>query len=173
MPERRLEMADKVSAEERSRIMAQIKSKDTKPETIVRKYLFSRGLRFRKNDKRYPGHPDIVLAKYKAIVFVNGCFWHAHENCKKFRMPRSRQEYWEPKLAKNRANDAMNAEILRRDGWKVIHVWECELEKPVQQERLERLYEEIAGTGEARASGEGESTPEDPKQAIDGFDKTF
>jgi DNA mismatch endonuclease (patch repair protein) len=138
-------MADNISKEERSRVMAQIKGKDTKPETMVRKYLFSRGLRYRKNDRRYQGAPDIVLAKHKAAVFVNGCFWHAHEGCKHFRMPKSRQEYWVAKLEKNRARDALNAEALRSGGWKVIYVWECELEKSVAQERLERLYREITG----------------------------
>jgi DNA mismatch endonuclease (patch repair protein) len=138
-------MADIMSKEARSHVMAQIKSKDTKPEALVRKRLFSMGLRYRKNDKRYPGRPDIVLPKHKAVVFVNGCFWHAHEGCPHFRMPKSRPEYWEPKLEKNKARDVVNAQTLREEGWKVIYVWECELSADKREERLARLYEEITG----------------------------
>ena len=101
-------MVDKFSKETRSRIMSQIRGKDTKPEILVRSYLFSRGLRFRKNDKRYPGSPDIVLPKYKTIVFVHGCFWHLHEGCKYAKMPKSNVDYWKPKLYRNRERDACN-----------------------------------------------------------------
>ena len=93
-------MVDKVSKEVRSYNMSRIRSKDTKPEILVRKYLFSRGLRFRKNDKRYPGSPDIVLPKYNTVVFVHGCFWHMH-HCDRFRLPTSNTEYWSKKLKKN------------------------------------------------------------------------
>ncbi|MDR1538971.1 MAG: DNA mismatch endonuclease Vsr [Clostridiales bacterium] len=136
-------MADPFSPEKRSYTMSQIKSKDTKPESAVRKYLFSRGLRYRKNDNRYPGHPDIVLPKYKTVIFVNGCFWHSHEGCSNYSVPKSNTDYWIPKLAKNRERDALNASALEKDGWKVIVVWECELKKKLQAQRLERLYEEI------------------------------
>lgn len=136
-------MPDNHSKEVRSYNMSRIRSKDTKPEEIVRKYLFGRGFRFRKNDKRYPGHPDIVLPKYKTVIFVNGCFWHCHEGCKYYVVPKSNPEYWIPKLDRNRERDVANIEVLRNDGWNVIIVWECELKKPVQQERLERLCNEI------------------------------
>ena len=136
-------MPDNHSKEVRSYNMSRIRSKDTKPEEIVRKYLFSRGFRFRKNDKRYPGHPDIVLPKYKTVIFINGCFWHCHEGCKYYVVPKSNPEYWIPKLDRNRARDVANIEVLRNDGWNVVIVWECELKKPVQQERLEKLYNEI------------------------------
>ena len=136
-------MADKFSKETRSFIMSRIRGKDTKPEILVRSYLFSRGLRFRKNDKRYPGRPDVVLPKYKTVVFVHGCFWHLHEGCKYAKMPKSNVEYWENKLYRNRERDARNQEELKEMGWKVITVWECELKKDVHEETLELLYDKI------------------------------
>ena len=137
-------MPDNHSKEVRSYNMSRIRSKDTKPEEIVRKYLFSIGFRFRKNDKRYPGHPDIVLPKYKTVIFVNGCFWHCHEGCKYYVVPKSNPEYWIPKLDRNRERDITNIELLRNDGWNVIIVWECELKKSVRQKRLEKLTSEIS-----------------------------
>jgi len=137
---------DKRSKEEIvSYVMSRNKGKDTKPEVIVRKYLFSRGLRFRKNDNRYPGHPDVVLPKYGVIIFIHGCFWHRHE-CAHFTMPKVRVEFWEAKFSRNKDRDARNAEILESSGWKVIVVWECELRKINRNERLERLYDEIVCT---------------------------
>ncbi|KAF5030289.1 Very short patch repair protein [anaerobic digester metagenome] len=136
-------MADIHSKETRSYNMSRIRNKDTKPETMVRKYLFSKGLRFRKNDKRYPGHPDILLPKYKAAVFINGCLWHCHEGCPDFVLPKSNQDYWVPKLEKNRRRDEENYAALREDGWNVFIVWECELKKDTKAERLEQLYLEI------------------------------
>ena len=136
-------MVDKFSKETRSRIMSQIRGKDTKPEILVRSYLFSRGLRFRKNDKRYPGSPDIVLPKYKTIVFVHGCFWHLHEGCKYAKMPKSNVDYWKPKLYRNRERDACNQKELEDMGWTVITVWECELKKDKVEQTLEDLYIKI------------------------------
>ncbi len=136
-------MVDKFSKETRSRIMSQIRGKDTKPEILVRSYLFSRGLRFRKNDKRYPGSPDIVLPKYKTIVFVHGCFWHLHEGCKYAKMPKSNVDYWKPKLYRNRERDACNKKELEDMGWTVITVWECELKKDKVEQTLEDLYIKI------------------------------
>lgn len=136
-------MVDKFSKETRSRIMSQIRGKDTKPEILVRSYLFSRGLRFRKNDKRYPGSPDIVLPKYKTIVFVHGCFWHLHEGCKYAKMPKSNVDYWKPKLYRNRERDACNKKELEDMGWTVITVWECELKKDKVGQTLEDLYIKI------------------------------
>lgn len=107
-------MVDTFSKETRSYVMSRIKCKDTKPEIIVRSYLFSRGLRFRKNDKRYPGSPDIVLPKYKTIVFVHGCFWHLHEGCKYARIPKSNVDYWEKKLYRNRERDKHNQKELEK-----------------------------------------------------------
>lgn len=136
-------MADKFSKETRSYIMSRIRGKDTKPEILVRKYLFARGLRFRKNDKRYLGRPDVVLPKYKTAVFVHGCFWHLHEGCKYAKMPKSNVEYWEEKLYRNRERDARNQAELKAMGWTVLTVWECELKKDKREETLEILYNRI------------------------------
>ena len=111
--------------------MSRIRGKDTSIEKTVRSYLFARGFRFRKNDKRYPGHPDIVLPKYRTIVFVNGCFWHMHEG-------------WTAKLTRNRDRDSRQHEQLRQMGWHVIDVWECELRGDAREARLERLVGQIA-----------------------------
>lgn len=136
-------MADIHSKETRSYNMSRIKGKDTKPEVLVRKYLFSKGLRFRKNDKRYPGHPDIVLPKYKTIIFVHGCFWHFHENCRYAVMPSSNVDFWEKKLSGNRLRDEQNMKVLADMGWNVIVVWECQLKKDKRDQTLENLYIEI------------------------------
>lgn len=137
-------MADTKTKEERSRNMSHIHSTDTKPETIVRKYLFSQGFRYRKNDKRYPGKPDIVLPKYHTVIFINGCFWHMH-NCSRSRLPRSHLEYWAPKIKKNVERDKKNIAQLEALGWHVITVWECELKKSIMDERLSQLCTEIRG----------------------------
>jgi len=136
-------MADNHSKEIRSYNMSQIRSKNTKPEEIVRKYLFSKGFRYRKNDKRYPGRPDIVLPKYKIVIFVNGCFWHMHDGCPEFVMPKSNIDYWKPKLERNKRHDIENKIALEKQGWTVIVVWECELKKDNKEDRLRRLVEEI------------------------------
>jgi len=136
-------MADNHSPQARSYNMSRIKSKNTKPEELVRKYLFSRGLRYRKNDKRYPGKPDMVFPKYKAVLFVNGCFWHCHQGCSKFIMPKSRKEYWHSKLERNKQRDFEHTTALEADGWYVLVVWECELKKAVRDEKLAWLYREI------------------------------
>lgn len=119
--------------------MSRIRGKDTKPEILVRKYLFARGLRFRKNDKRYPGRPDVVLPKYKTAVFVHGCFWHLHEGCKYAVMPKSNVDYWKKKLYCNRERDARNQAELKAMGWTVLTVWECELKKDKRDKTLESL----------------------------------
>ena len=137
-------MADHVHSKEvRSYNMSRIRSKDTKPEEIVRKFLFSNGFRYRKNDRRYPGCPDIVLPKYRTAIFINGCFWHSHEGCPDFVLPKSNQTYWVPKLERNRKRDEDNYEALRKDEWNVHIVWECELKKAVRDERLDLLCLQI------------------------------
>ena len=118
--------------------MSHIRGKDTSIEMMVRSFLFSKGLRFRKNDKR---------PKYRTMVFINGCFWHMHENCPKAtRVPKSNVEFWSAKLLRNHERDVRQHAELETMGWKVIVVWECELAKKVREERLERLYHEIVGT---------------------------
>lgn len=140
-------MADTKTPAERSENMSRIRSTNTKPEEIVRKYLFSHGFRYRKNDKRYPGKPDIVLAKYRTIIFVNGCFWHMH-GCSRSRLPKSNQEYWKPKIERNLERDADIKKRLESEGWRVIIVWECELKKKIADERLSRLCEQIKGVAQ-------------------------
>lgn len=136
-------MVDKVSKETRSYNMSQIKGKDTKPEIIVRRYLFSKGLRYRKNDKRYPGSPDIVLPKYNTIVFVHGCFWHLHNGCKYAKIPKSNVDFWKNKLYGNKERDKRNQNILEEMGWNVITVWECQLKKDRQEQTLKKLLAQI------------------------------
>lgn len=136
-------MTDVHSRETRSFNMSCIHGLNTKLEDCVRKYLFSRGLRYRKNDKRYPGKPDLVFPKYHVIVFVNGCFWHKHTDCRYFILPKTNTEYWAAKLESNCQRDERNIAQLHSDGWHVIVVWECELKKALRNERLDRLFFEI------------------------------
>ena len=135
-------MADNLSKEVRAKNMSHIRSVNSKPEEIVRKYLFSRGFRYRKNVRSLPGCPDIVLPKYQTVIFVNGCFWHKHD-CGRFVWPSSNIEYWIPKINRNVERDEINHKKLKEMGWKVLIVWECELKKNVRQERLEKIVEEI------------------------------
>ena len=135
-------MSDNHSPEIRSFNMSQIKSKNTRPEELVRKYLFNHGFRYRKNVKSLPGCPDIVLPKYKTVVFVNGCFWHMH-NCSRFKYPTSNTDYWLPKLRKNVERDAKNRERLIEDGWNVITVWECELKRVLFESTMNELIGKI------------------------------
>lgn len=109
--------------------MSRIKGKDTKIEVEVRSWLFSRGFRFRKNDKRYPGKPDIVLPKYKTVIFINGCFWHRHAGCKYATTPKTRTEFWLEKFERNVRNDELHRQQLEDMGWKVITIWECQLKR--------------------------------------------
>ena len=127
------------SKEVRSYNMSRIKGKGTKPEETVRKYLFSRGFRYRKNDKRLPGKPDIVLPKYKTAIFVNGCFWHGHEGCKYYVLPKTNTEFWKTKIERNRERDLDRRIKLRDMGWHVIQFWECQLKPKVREENLQGL----------------------------------
>ena len=133
-----------MSPEQRSKCMASVKAKDAKPEMIVRKYLFSKGLRYRIHVRSLPGNPDIVLPKYKTVVFINGCFWHGHDACKYNRLPKSNVDFWESKINYNKARDILNESKLKEQGWRIIRIWECEIRK-VQDRNfsLERLYNQI------------------------------
>lgn len=122
-------MTDRISQEKRSWNMSRITSKNTKPEVAVRSYLFRHGFRFRKNDKRYPGTPDVVLPKYKTVIFVNGCFWHHHEGSHWAYIPKTRTDFWIKKFRNNQINDKLHRDTLELMGWKVITIWECELKK--------------------------------------------
>ena len=122
-------MADVHSPETRSFNMSQIKGKNTKPEELVRRYLFSHGFRYRKNASTLPGKPDIVLPKYKTCIFVNGCFWHKHEGCRYFVWPKNNAEFWKKKITGNVERDLRQQNELRLLGWNVVVIWECELKK--------------------------------------------
>ena len=122
--------------------MSHIRSTNSKPEEIVRKYLVAQGLRYRKNVKKLPGCPDIVLPKYHTVIFVNGCFWHRHD-CSRFVWPSSNQDYWRPKILRNVERDQKNTEELKALGWNVITVWECELKRAVREENLNLLITKI------------------------------
>lgn len=124
--------------------MSKIPGKGTKPEIIVRKFLFSKGFRYRINDNRYSGTPDIVLPKYHTMIFINGCFWHGHENCKAAKLPKTNSESWEKKILDNIARDTKNMAQLEQEDWKVIIIWQCELKnKNSRERRLELLINEI------------------------------
>lgn len=130
-------MTDVFDKKKRSEIMSSVKSKDTKPEIIVRKLLHSMGYRFRVHREDLPGTPDIVLPKYKAVIFVHGCFWHGHEGCPRAKLPRTNMEFWEVKIAKNMARDAEAVQNLSRMGWKSLVIWTCEIKD------LEQLSKKI------------------------------
>jgi DNA mismatch endonuclease (patch repair protein) len=120
-------MADVHTKAQRSYNMSRIRSTNTKPEMLVRKFLHAQGFRYRLYDKRLPGKPDIVLPKYKTVIFVHGCFWHGHEGCKYYVVPKTRREWWVNKINTNKANDSKAVKILKKDGWKVVEIWECDL----------------------------------------------
>ena len=135
-------MADVFTRKKRSEVMSRIKGQDTKLEIKIRSRLFKDGFRFRKNDKRYPGKPDVILPKYKTAIFINGCFWHGHKdkNCKLARIPKSNVDFWENKIMTNRERDRKNCARLVQLEWAVIVVWECELSN---FDRLNEIYSEI------------------------------
>ena len=129
--------------------MSRIRSTDTKPELIIRKGLHKLGFRFRLCVKDLPGRPDIVLPKYKTIIFINGCFWHGHENCKRANIPKSNSSYWLPKILRNKERDKLNMEKLRNAGWKVLTVWECSLKtRREAEETIQLLAKQILSSKE-------------------------
>ena len=132
-------MADVLTSEQRRKCMSRIRSKNTKPEIIIRKFLFAHGFRFRINVKRLPGTPDIVLRKYQTVIFVNGCFWHGHEGCRYFRLPKSNVDFWKNKIDRNKERDLRERIKLRDMGWHVIQFWECQLKPSVRNENLNGL----------------------------------
>lgn len=123
--------------------MSRIKGKDTHPEMMVRKFLFSHGFRYRLHAKNLPGKPDIVLAKYKTVIFIHGCFWHGHEGCKYFVVPKTRTDWWLSKIEGNRNKDIENRNKLEQQGWKVITVFECNLKPKTKNSTLNELISEL------------------------------
>ena len=138
-------MADVHTPEQRSYNMSRIRCKNTKPEELVRKFLFSQGFRYRKNDARLPGKPDIVLPKYKTVIFVNGCFWHGHEGCRYFVWPKNNAEFWKEKITGNIQRDKHNHQLLANQGWGVIDICECQLKRSVVDNTLQNLVLQIIG----------------------------
>lgn len=124
---------------QRHKNMVAIKAKDTRPKLIVRKYLWAHGFRYRLNYRRLPGHPDIVLRKYRTCIFVNGCFWHGHDGCKYFVMPKTNTEFWKKKIERNKQRDLEEQQQLAKMGWHVIVVWECELKPKKREQTLKSL----------------------------------
>lgn len=136
-------MADKITPQRRSYNMSRIRSKDTKPEVLVRQWLHKQGLRFRLHRNDLPGKPDIVLPRYRAVVLVHGCFWHAHEGQPCFKMPSSRTEWWQHKLGYNKARDWQHQRELDLLGWRVLIIWECELKPNRRAASLQRILEQL------------------------------
>lgn len=141
---------DHLTAKQRSWNMSRIRGADTKPEILVRSMLHRAGYRFRKNVKPFPGKPDIVLPKYRTVIFVHGCFWHRHKGCKQATMPSTNIEFWQKKFAANIANDKKHARELRKLGWKVITVWECEI---TNKDKLIQKLDESLATGNTKDHG--------------------
>lgn len=132
-------MPDRLTPEQRHRCMKSIRSQGTKPEMMVRRYLFSHGFRYRVNVKRLPGTPDIVLRKYKTVIFVHGCFWHGHEDCPYFVLPKTNTPFWQTKIERNRQRDLFKRLQLRLLGWHTIILWECQLKPRVRDLTLKGL----------------------------------
>lgn len=128
------------SKQKRSEVMSKIRGKNTKPEMILRSKLFKHGFRYRVHSKNLPGKPDMVLRKYKTVIFIHGCFWHFHKSCREGRIPSTNSIFWKQKLKNNIKKDKVNQKLLEKEGWKVITVWECEIEK-----KLESVLKQIIG----------------------------
>lgn len=130
----------------RSYNMSQIRSKDTKPELIIRKFLFKNGYRFRLHDKKMPGKPDLVLKKISAVIFVHGCFWHGHKGCKYFVVPKTRTDWWLEKINRNKDNDKNNKKNIKKLSWKIITIWECEIKPSKREKTLLKLLKTLQNT---------------------------
>lgn len=147
-------MTDTLTPSQRHLNMSRIRSKNTKPELLVRKWLWQHGFHYRLNVKDIPGKPDIVLRKHKTVIFINGCFWHGHDGCDKFVMPKSNVEFWENKIRTNKERDEKNHRILRETGWKVIVIWECQLKAADIEETMREVVESLRHTGEGNKRDE-------------------
>ncbi len=136
-------MADVHSKQVRSYNMSRIRGKDTTPEILVRKFLYSKGLRYRLHDRSLPGRPDIVFRKRRVVIFIQGCFWHGHRGCKYFTIPKTRTEWWTKKILSNRTRDGRNMEKLIKSGWRVIEIFECELKKNNTDKTLNEIFSQV------------------------------
>ncbi len=136
-------MADVHSKTQRSYNMSRIKGKDTRPELLVRKFLHAQGYRYRLHDKKLPGKPDIVLPRYRTLIFVHGCFWHGHDGCRYYVVPKTRTDWWLNKINTNKANDTKAINALKKDGWKIITLWECDLKPSTIERTMERLLKDL------------------------------
>ena len=136
-------MSDTMTPEQRHKIMSQVHSKNTTPERAVRNALWRKGYRYRLNDKCLPGSPDLVLPKYRAVIFINGCFWHGHRGCTKYTVPKTNEQFWREKVARNIARDELNAQRLDTLAWTVITVWECELSKKNLDATITRIEADL------------------------------
>jgi len=137
-------VADKFTKEQRSKIMSHISGKETKPEILVRKFLFAKGFRYRKNVKSLSGTPDIVLPRYKPVVFIHGCFWHGHKGCLKSKLPQTRRDFWKKKISENVKRDKKDIQLLQKEDWNVITIWQCEISNSQKRQiRLEALISAI------------------------------
>jgi len=138
-----MRMADNRTIEQRSQNMKRIRAKDTKPELLVRRFLHAKGFRFRLYNKNIIGKPDLTLKKHNTLIFINGCFWHGHKNCKYAKKPTSNTEFWKAKISKNIIRDQRNIRLLRKDGWMVLIIWECQLVKKKSDLTLSKLDKNI------------------------------
>ena len=136
-------MSDTLTPSQRSYNMSRIRSRNTSPERAVRHALWNKGYRYRLNDKRLPGSPDLVLPKYRAVIFINGCFWHGHRGCAKYVEPKTNAGFWKEKIARNIARDELNAQRLDTLAWTVITVWECELSKKNLDATITRIEADL------------------------------
>lgn len=132
-------MVDRLTPQQRHRVMSHIRSRDTRPERVVRRWLWTHGYHYRLNVKSVPGKPDIVMRPYRTAIFINGCFWHGHEGCSHFRMPQTNVPFWQAKITRNRQRDERNYALLRENGWQVIVVWECQL----TPDKLEHTMQQV------------------------------
>ena len=142
-------MSDRLSVTQRKHCMSQIHSSGTKPELKLRHALWRLGFRYRTNDRRLPGSPDIVLPKYRTVIFIHGCFWHGHKGCKNYTVPKTNTDFWVAKVARNQERDQEVWRQLEAKGWSVIIVWECQLKKAVLDDTISRIAVEICQNGEA------------------------
>lgn len=139
-------MADVHNKAQRSYNMSRIKGKDTKPEMLVRKFLFANGYRYRLHDKKLPGKPDIVLPKYRTVILIHGCFWHGHTGCKYYKVPQTRTDWWLNKINGNKANDEKAVKALKKDGWRIIMLWECDLKPAKLKKTLLKLLNKFSSS---------------------------